>query len=164
MAESIIHPFDKQLDVCHSIWLSSCFYWIVQWVELLCIHCHDGRGVCGQLFIAADLFLVGESERSGGIHFFPFGKIVSFFLFHFILQPLILLLLLFLFHFFNSFLHCITDVLVQLEVSLCREFASRSRVRIACNLLGSQFDHLQFRKGICRNYHRCRVLITSPWR
>ena len=40
---------------------------------------------------------------------------------------------------------------------------SGSRWRIVCNLLGSQFDHLQFRKGICRSYHRRRDLITSPW-
>ena len=37
-----------------------------------------------------------------------------------------------------------------------------SQWRIVCNLLGSQFDHLQFRKGIRRDYHRRRDLITSP--
>ena len=45
-----------------------------------------------------------------------------------------------------------------------RKIGARSgyRLKIACNFLGSQFDHLQFRKGIRRNYRRSRDLITSP--
>ena len=37
-------------------------------------------------------------------------------------------------------------------------------LEIVRNFLGTQFDHLQFRQGIRRNYHRHRDLITSSRR
>ena len=36
------------------------------------------------------------------------------------------------------------------------------RLKIVCHFVGSQFDHLQFRKGIRRDYRCRRDLITSP--
>ena len=51
--------------------------------------------------------------------------------------------------------------LSQFDTTRTVPLTSGSRLKIVCNFVGSQFDHLQFRKGIRRNYRHGRDLITS---